>query len=192
MTNIRRTLTMLALASALTLTGCNSGQESSPATQPGAAGAQASEPTQEPLTANQVNVEVKMQAAPTLSADGQWIEVATNLTNNGKTILTSNGTYPVHLGAHSVDASGKIVDMDLSRADIPALAPGSQAVVTIRLPVNQVLGRSAQILPVQEGVSWFDSWGTTPLVVGPFSRCESATAGKICDAGEKPLAAARN
>lgn len=192
MTNLRRTLTVLAIASALTLAGCNSGQDNSPATQPAAAAPQASGSNGAALTADQVNVQVALQGIPTLSADGQWIDVTTNLTNNGKTTLTSTGAHPVHLGAHSTDASGKIINLDLPRANIPDIAPGSQAVVTIRLPVNQVLGKSAQILPVQEGVAWFDHWGTKPLVVGPFISCTSPTIGKVCDASGKPLATAAN
>jgi hypothetical protein len=192
MTNLRRTLTALAIASALTLAGCNSGQDTSPAAPPAAAASQAPGSTSDALTADQVNVQVTLQGTPTLSADGQWIDVTVNLANNGKTTLTSKGAHPVHLGAHSADASGKVIVRDLPRADIPDIAPGSQAAVTIRLPVNAMLGNLAQILPVQEEIAWFDNWGTKPLIVGPFTSCASPTTGKVCDANGNPLATAAN
>ncbi len=78
--------------------------------------------------------------------------------------------------------------MDLARAALPDIAPGTATTVTILLPLNGVLNESAQILPVQEGIAWFDSFGTKPLTVGPFNSCSDATSGKVCDATGKPLA----
>lgn len=189
MTNLRRTLTVLAIASALTLVGCNSGHDNSSAAQPATAAPLASGPTGDALTSDQVNVQVTLQGKPILSADGQWIDVTTNLTNNGKTTLTSTGAHAVNLGARVADTSGKIVDKGFPRAAISDIAPGSHATVTIRLPVDQLLGKSAEILPVQEGIAWFDRWGTRPLTVGPFSTCSSPTIGKVCGADGKPLVA---
>ncbi|GAA0889910.1 hypothetical protein [Rhodanobacter soli] len=45
----------------------------------------------------------------------------------------------------------------------------------------------AQILPVQENVAWFDTWGTKALALGPFDNRANAATGKICDANGKPL-----
>lgn len=182
MLTIRHTLIAFAVASTLALAACNSGQDSSAANQPAATTAAVV-----PLTADQVSVLMTIQGAPTISADGQSVAVTVNLANNGKTTLTSSGSGPVNLGAHSTDASGKVVNIDLARAPIPDIAPNGHAVVTIQLPVDQIMGKSAQILPVQEGVAWFDTWGTKPLVVGPFNSCASAALGKVCDAAGKPL-----
>jgi hypothetical protein len=192
MINVRHTLTALAIASALTLVACSSGNNDSPAALTAANAPQTPSASDGVLTADQVNVKVALQGTPTLSADGQWIDVTTLLTNNGKTTLASTGTHPVNLGAHSADASGQVIVRDLPRASIPDIKPGSHATVVIRLPVNQVLGKYAQILPVQEGVAWFDSWGTKPLTVGPFISCSGTTTAKVCDASGQPLPAAAN
>lgn len=187
MTDIRRTLNVLAIVAALTLAGCSSEQGNTPAP----AAPEASAATGVPLTADQVNVQMTLEGAPMLSTTGQFVAVTVKLVNHGKTTLTSKGTYPVNLGAHSADANGKIVNRDLARAAIPVITPDGQATVTIQLPVNEIIGKSADILPVQEGVAWFDKWGTKPLIVGPFSTCTSPTTG-VCDASGKPLAIAVN
>lgn len=182
MSPFRHTLTAVAVASTLAVAACGSGQDHSAAGQPAASSTSAVMTA--PLTADQVSVQMAVQGAPMLSVDGNAIEVTVNLANHGETTLSSKGTKPVNLGAHSVDANGKIIDMDLARAPIPDIAPGSQTTVTIQLPVAQVSGHSAQILPVQEGVAWFDNWGTKPLTVGPFKPCRDSA---ICGADGKPL-----
>lgn len=188
MITLRQALSALALASTLTLTACSSGQDNTPpAPSSKATASQAAAPISGTLTADQVSVQLTLQGTPTVSADGQWVNVTVNLANNGKTTLTSTGTHPVNLGAHSADANGKVINLDLARAPIPNIAPGSQAAVTIQLPVSQMSGKYAQILPVQEGVAWFDTWGTKPLTVGPFANCSDNAAGKICDAAGNPL-----
>ncbi len=188
----------LAISIALTLAACSSGQDQAVSQQPAATGTAATAATApaapaapaNALTADQVSVQMTLQGAPTLSADGQSIDVAVTLANHGKTVLSSTGPNPVNLGAHSADANGTVIDNDLARAGLPDIAPGGQATVTIQLPVNKTLGKSAQILPVQENVSWFDAWGTKPLVVGPFNSCATPATSKMCGADGKPLASA--
>ena len=189
----RISLTGLAISIALTLAACSSGQDQAASQQPAATGTAATAPAApaapaNALTADQVSVQMTLQGAPTLSADGQFIDVAVTLANHGKVALSSTGPNPVNLGAHSADANGTVVDNDLARAGLPDIAPGSQATMTIQLPVDKTLSKSAQILPVQENVSWFDAWGTKPLVVGPFNSCATPAAGKVCGADGKPLA----
>jgi hypothetical protein len=185
-------LTGLAISMALMLAACSSGQDQAAPQQPAATGTAAAAPaaSANALTADQVNVQMTLQGAPTLSADGQSIDVTVTLANHGTVVLNSTGPNPVTLGAHSADANGTIVDNDLARASLPDIATGGQATVTIQLPMNKTLGKSAQILPVQENVAWFDTWGTKPLVVGPFNNCASAATGKVCGADGKPLASA--
>ena len=182
----------LAISIALTLAACSSGQDQAASQQPSATGTAAAAPAPAAmagaLTADQVNVEMALQGAPTLSVDGQFINVAVSLANHGKTVLSSTGPNPVNLGAHSADANGTVIDNDLARAGLSDIAPGGQATVIIQLPVDKTLGKSAQILPVQENVSWFDAWGTKPLVVGPFNSCANSATGKVCGADGKPLA----
>lgn len=185
-------LTGLAISIALTLAACSSGQDQTAPQQPATTSTATTAPaaTANSLTADQVSVQMTLQGAPTLSADGQSIDVAVTLANHGKTVLTSTGPNPVNLGAHSADANGTVIGNDLARAGIPDIARDSQATATIQLPVDKTLGRSAQILPVQENVAWFDAWGTKPLVVGPFNSCASSAIGKVCGADGKPLASA--
>jgi len=192
MSAYRIPLTGLAISMALMLAACSSGQDQAAPQQPAAAGTAtaAAAASANALTADQVNVQMTLQGAPTLSADGQSIDVAVTLANHGKVVLSSTGPNPVTLGAHSADANGTIVDNDLARAGLPDIASGGQATVTIQLPIDKTLGKSAQILPVQENVAWFDTWGTKPLVVGPFNNCASAATGKVCGADSKPLASA--
>lgn len=189
MSTIRNTLTALAITSALALTACSAGQDSSTPAANQAAAASTS-PSVVPLTADQVNVQMTLQGAPVVSADAKSIAVTVDLANHGKTTLSSAGG--INLGAHSADVNGKVVDMDLARAPLPDIAPNSQATVTIQLPTDKTLGNSALILPVQEGVDWFDTWGTKPLVVGPFSACANPAVGKVCNADGTPLASATN
>jgi hypothetical protein len=72
-----------------------------------------------------------------------------------------------------VDAHGAVVDNDLARAPIPDTAPNSQATVIVQLPIDKLMGKSAQILPVQENVAWFDTWGTKPLCRLPTNQCHA-------------------
>lgn len=188
----RISLVGLAISIALMLAACSSGQDNTASQTPAVASTStaAPAPAGDALTADQVSVQMTLQGEPALSADGQSIDVSVTLANHGKTTLSSTGPDPVNLGAHSADANGAVVDNDLARAGLPDIAPGGQATVVIQLPVDKTLGKSAQILPVQENVAWFDTWGTKPLVVGPFNNCASAATGKVCGADGKPLASA--
>lgn len=183
----------LAISIGLMLAACSSSQDQAAPQQPAAAGTAPAAPaaTANTLTADQVSVQMALHGAPTLSADGQFIDVAVTLVNQGKAALSSTGPNPVNLGAHSASANGTIIDNDLARAGLPDIAPDNQATVIIQLPVEKTLGKSAQILPVQENVAWFDAWGTKPLVVGPFSNCAGSAIGKVCGADGKPLSPAR-
>jgi hypothetical protein len=187
-------LSSAAVTAALVLTACNAPQDE----QAGSAVENAATPSATPasdttgmntaLTGNQVKVGLTLQGQPILSVDGQTITVNVDLGNGGTVTLASNGSYPVNLGAHSVDAAGKIVSHDLARAALPeAIPPNGHAVVSIKLPVESSLGYSVQILPVQEGVAWFDSFGVSPLTVGPFKPCGADVQAKVCGADGSAL-----
>ena len=188
MFSLRNTLGTVALVSALALAACNSDQGGTNKQPNSSTTATASTGMVKALTSDQVNVHLALQGEPALSADGQNIAVTVSLKNDGTTLLSSAGKLPVNLGAHSVDGSGQIINNDLARASLPDIAPGTTANVTILLPIAGTINHSAQILPVQEGVAWFDTWGTKPVTVGPFSSCSNAADGKVCDANGKPLA----
>ncbi|MFA6230631.1 MAG: hypothetical protein WC617_10765 [Rhodanobacter sp.] len=187
---IRSLLLSLTISSALTLAACSSGQDTASTQQaaPEAAPSPDASGINQALTADQVNVHLSQQGAAAVSPDGKDIAVTVDLGNSGKVALSSTGKYPVHLGAHSMAADGKVIENDLARANIPIIAPGGSAQVTILLPIDKTLNYSVQLLPVQEQVTWFDSLGTKPLVVGPFLSCSESDAGKVCGANGKPLA----
>lgn len=187
MFTMRKALGTPLLVSLLVLGACSSNQDSSDHQATASTGSAQVAAPGTALTADQVKVTLTLVGAPMLTADGKNIAVSVNLANEGKTVLSSASTPPVNLGAHSVDATGKTIT-DLSRAKLPAIAPGTSAAVTILLPVAETLGHSAQILPLQENVAWFSQWGTTPVTVGPFNSCSDTAAGKVCDAQDKPLA----
>ncbi|GLQ91571.1 hypothetical protein GCM10007901_05210 [Dyella acidisoli] len=139
------------------------------------------------LTAAQVNVSVALVGVPSLSADGQQLIATIDISNHGSATLTSSGPHPVHLGTHLVDGSGNILVNDLTRANIPDIAPGAHAAVTITVPANQVLGtgKSIQYLPVQEGVAWFNAWGTQPVTLGPFTTCSASNSTGLCNTSNR-------
>lgn len=188
MINTRKIFLGLAIASTFGLAACSPDhgtsdqQTTATSGQPATVSSSVEQHYQANLTA---------QGEPVISADGMNIIVTANVTNTGATAFGSTTTpNNVNLGAHSVDASGKVIDQDLARGHLPQIAPGTQAMATILLPVDKVLNKSVALLPVQENVGWFDRWGTKALVVGPFVSCSSDSIGKVCDASGKPLAVA--
>ena len=142
-------------------------------------------------TGQHFQAQLALDGAPKISSDGQSIVVQVNVTNTGSGTFGSETTpNNVNIGAHSVDAMGKIIDQDLARGHLPQVTQGATATTSILLPLDKVLNKSAEILPVQENVAWFDKWGTKPLIVGPFNSCSGDNVGKVCDASGKPLATA--
>lgn len=141
------------------------------------------------LPAGHFRARLTLAGLPELTVDEKKILVTVNVTNDGVGTFGS-GVVPhqVNLGAHSIDASGKIVDNDLARGRLPQIAPGATAEATILLPIAATFDRRAELLPVQEGVAWFDKWGTKPLIIGPFQPCDRPVRGGVCDASGKPLA----
>ena len=178
-------LIAMTIASALALSACSSGQQSGEHAPSATAVATSS-------TANQqYHAALSLQGSPAVTTDGKSIVVTVKVTNTGPAAFGTDITpsVNVNLAAHSIDTTGKIIDQDLARATLPNIAPGASATATILLPIDKVLNKSAQILPVEEGVAWFDKWGTKPLTVGPFKGCSSSAVGAVCDDADKPLSA---
>jgi len=169
----------IALACLVALSGCNSSNQ--------AENQQASSPA-DATSASHYQASLALNGAPLISANGQSIVVTVNVTNTGSGTFGSTTTpNNVNLAAHGVDATGKIVDQDLARGHLPQVTAGATATAIILLPVDRVLGKGAEILPVQENVAWFDKWGTKPIQVGPFETCGDAATSKVCDSNGKPL-----
>ena len=190
---IRQTVLVLSITAAFALAGCGSsqpGNASAPASNAQhAQHAQASAPA---ARSGNYHAELALAGSPAVTPGGKDILVTVNVTNNGPVPFGTQATPTnnVNLGAHAVNATGKVVDNDLARGSMPEVAPGATVKATILLPVDKVLGHSAELLPVEEGVGWFDRWGTKPLVVGPFNACSGNATDKVCDASGKPLSVA--
>lgn len=183
---IRQTTFVLSILSACALAGCGSSQPGNTSAVDNAPQAEASTPAGQ---TGHYLAELALVGSPAVTGDGKDILVAVNVTNDGPASFGSHvgAAHNVSLGAHAIDATGKVVDQDLSRGAMPEVAPGAMVKATILLPVDNVLGHSAELIPVEEGVAWFDTWGTRPLVVGPFEACSDNATGKVCDASGKPL-----
>lgn len=125
---------------------------------------------------------------PALAQNRNDIIVTVNVRNVGTSPFGSDTPpHGVNLGAHSINASGVIIDNDLARGHLPQIAPSASASATILLPVDELIGKRAEIIPVAEGLGWFDKWGTRPLVLGPFKECENGDTTTICDSVGEPL-----
>jgi hypothetical protein len=187
MTTKRIALIALTVLSTAVVAACNSGQQASDQQTSSATTSAPSSTAPQEFRAS-----VTLARTPAISTDGKSIVVTTAVANTGNAAFGTDIArgVNVNLGAHSVDASGKVLNQDLARASLPHIAPGASGTGTILLPIDKMLGNSAQILPVEEGVAWFDKWGTKPLTIGPFMACSSAAVGLVCDAADKPLDAA--
>lgn len=185
MNNQRHILTLIVIASTFGIAACSSGQQAGEQQAP-TVGNPSSPPTSTSLKHSQARL--SLEGVPSVSADGKDLLLLVNVTNTGPATFGSETTpNNVNLGAHSIDASGKIIDNDVARGHLPQIAPGAEATATILLPIDKVLNKRAELLPVQENVAWFDQWGTRPLIVGPFNGCSSDALGRVCDATGKPL-----
>ncbi|MEO9228663.1 MAG: hypothetical protein ABI216_06920 [Devosia sp.] len=185
MLTIRNTLIAIIIASPVGLTACSSGQQSDNQ-QSSSASLQSTAPNASAIRQH-YQATLSLQGEPGISADGKSVVVTVSVANTGTATFGSKTTpNNVNLAAHSVDATGKIIDNDLARGHLPQIAPGAQAIASILLPIDKVLNKSAELLPVQEGIGWFDAWGTKSLRVGPFNSCSNAIE-KVCDDAGKPL-----
>lgn len=184
MSHLRNVLITFVIASSSVLAACNSGQQSA---DEGASTANST--SQHAATQQQYQATLSLSGDPKVSANSKDVAVTVTVTNTGSAPFGTDISpgVNVNLGAHGVDANGKIVDQDLARGTLPHIAPGSSASATILLPIDKVLGKSAELLPVQENVGWFDKWGSKPLKVGPFDACSDAAIGRVCDNKGKPL-----
>jgi len=185
MLRTHRVLLALSVVSSLALAACGSGQPGNSTAASSGSQSASSGPIAE---AGHYHAELALVGQPEITADGKDILVTVDVTNDGPGVFGST-TEPnnVNLGAHSIDASGAIVDNDLSRGHLPQIVAGATKQATILLPIDKTLGHRVELLPVQENVAWFDQWGTKPLIVGPFGACSSHAVDKVCDAAGKPL-----
>ena len=133
--------------------------------------------------------------------DGPYYDNATDqvavkleLENTGASVLSSAGQFPVNLGLTIIGPDGTVStppgNLDFQRIPLAgALAPGTRTEIQALFPVGPTLGGTVVLDGVQEGVSWFGSYGKPTLTLGKFARCRGE-ADSLCDeAGEaiKPI-----
>jgi hypothetical protein len=141
-----------------------------------------------PLILGKVKASVALQDPPTFIPDSGKVRVHIKLVNSGSSEFTSDGRYPVRLGAQLFAADGKLEIIDYARAEIPDIAPDHEGVATIDIPAEKLDGSTTLILPLQEGITWFDAFGTKAVNLGPFHACKLDAKPWMCDANDTPLA----
>lgn len=188
----RRAMWFAPVLSAFALAACQSGQPANGSSgQQGSGPSSGSAPGSAPAAVQPTgpfHANLVLVRHPEVTASGKNILVTVAVTNDGTgTFGSASGRYGVNLGAHSIDATGKVVDLNLARGHLPQIAPGTTQQASIRISVAGALGHRIELLPVDEGVAWFDKWDNKPLVIGPFNACPSGSSAKVCDAAGQPL-----
>lgn len=135
---------------------------------------------QAPLNKPLVHVELTANSMHFDRANDKII-VALTFRNDGTVLLTPYGDHAVNLGARLTDETGKVVNVDYTRAVLPVSAPGQTVQVEFDVAASQLDGHGLSILPIQEGVAWFDQFGVSPVVEGPFHRCTKDGKPWMCD-----------
>ncbi|MDO8506483.1 MAG: N-acetylmuramoyl-L-alanine amidase, partial [Candidatus Limnocylindria bacterium] len=120
-------------------------------------------------------------STPTFNA-GQTATVPVTITNAGKGTFPTTSSYPVNLGYHWYDTSGKAVLWDGGRTKLPAdLLAGQSAQLQAQVTAPPQGGQyQLRFDLVQEGVSWFTQKGVpsgnvTLNVNGPVVPAYGAT-----------------
>lgn len=138
-----------------------------------------------PLQASEVGSRVELVPSRPVQSDGNVFIARFKVTNTGSTTLVSSGTRPVRLGIQLVelesDGSIRVLNKDFVRASLPPIASQESAEIDAAVPLKMAMGYSLLVLPVQEGVAWFDHFGQEPLIVGPVRECGDGTIGLCVD-----------
>jgi hypothetical protein len=141
------------------------------------------------LNATQARSTLSIAGDPTFTPDAGTLRIPVELSNLGTVEFTSEGVHPIDLGVQLLSTSGKVEKVDFIRTTIPDIAPGGQALVNISVPMTEISDRILLILPIQEGVSWFDHFGVKGLIIGPFHACSNDSRPWMCDASGHALRA---
>lgn len=191
-------LNFLIAAGLVLMAGCN--QQPTPAA-PASPGEAATTPSPTPtaatptatgadfkldqaIPAENIKTGLALVGNPVYRAKDDMLLFDVEVTNSGKSPLTSIGKAPVLLainvaGPEGVDTPpGKRL---VSRASLPLIAEGSKGVVKAQVLAESVLGQTVRVELFQEGIGWFGRRYNQPtLDVGKFERCKGA-AGTLCD-----------
>lgn len=171
MKSLKSALIALALASALT--ACSSGSDASGGDTNSNAAVNTSAKPSKPFTAADVKVQVAQNGVVTLNSDGSVLHVPISIDNQGSVDLDSSAAPPVNIGAHLLDKNGAVSILDLVHASLGDISAGTKKTLVVDVPATQLADHVLAIVPLQEGVAWFDTLGVAPLKVGPFKSCQA-------------------
>lgn len=129
-----------------------------------------------PLPATDINLAMELVNGINYVAASDTVVTQVAITNNGTIALATAGSHPVELGLEIREKNGElegpIAKQDFIRIPLPkAIAPGERLVIPVSFPAAPTFGGVVVLDGVQEGVSWFSSYGKPTLEVGRFQRC---------------------
>jgi hypothetical protein len=98
---------------------------------------------------------------------GSQVTIPLKITNLGKRIFVSGGSYPIHIGAHLIGAVHDVMlNYDFLRATIPGvLKPNQTKEVHLEFTAPQQGRYILQIDLVQEGIAWFAQHGSKIVII---------------------------
>ena len=106
--------------------------------------------------------------APSIVAPGQAVSLRLEVRNLGASrwTATSCTARPVRVGVQLLDAERRLIDRDYARHSLPGdVSPGNACMVPVAFSAPEVPGQYAvKIDLVAEGVTWFETLGTTPAI----------------------------
>lgn len=113
---------------------------------------------------NKIDVRVLSVSAAPLAGEPSAITV--EITNRSTRGVGDTTWHPLKLGVKRYAANGKLLDHDYVHLDIPTLAAqGGKAMMKIVLKEKLAKGDYVTLIPLEEGVAWFDWAGFKPVIV---------------------------
>ena len=106
--------------------------------------------------------------APSTVAPGEGVSFRIEVRNlgAGRWTTTSRTARPVRVGVQLLDSERRLIDREYARHSLPGdVSPGNACVMSVSFSAPEVPGQYAvKIDLVAEGVSWFETLGTTPAI----------------------------
>ncbi len=171
-----RLLGIVALAALLFTSGCDQSSSEQPDVEAVAASPDALDA---PVAAENINLAYKIVTGPSYNAASDTAVFEIQVVNNGKAMLVSAGSLPVHLGVVIKGGDGTMdtapASLDFVRIRLPTtLKPGDSLTLPVEFKVAPTIGGTVVLDAVQEQVSWFSGYGLPTLALGVFKRCHGA------------------
>jgi hypothetical protein len=115
----------------------------------------------------------------TTTSDG-YGAINVQITNLGKSVLSSGDHYPVLIGAHLKDIAGKMLNFDLVQAPLPAeIRPGESRSARVRFHIPSPGRYIVDVDVLQAAVAWFAGNGSGDLPVKVFYPGTSVSSGAV-------------